>query len=177
MGRKKKKSKELEKPKKLNRLDIISKIDDLSDSAQQYRRQGNLKEAIRIVGKITNLAIQGNMPSYIKEQDEFLKDIAKEVKKDHIISKIIEEGESTSALYDKMIHAGKINEAHELVQDFKDKYQDYSYFNTLPIVKDLIIKDQREWIKRQSGDAQEVKEDKKKDVKDEMASLLKELSK
>ncbi|MFO8019769.1 MAG: hypothetical protein R6U96_14185 [Promethearchaeia archaeon] len=180
MKRKKKKKHEgdeKETPPKLNRLDIISKIDDLSSAAQRYKREGNLKEAIKIVNKITDLAIRGNMPSYIKEQDEFLKEMAKEVKKDHMISKIIEYGESISNLYGKLVNADKMKEAHELVEDYRSKYEEYPYFNTLPIVRDLLMKDRKEWIKQQSGDIEAKVEEKETSMKDELSSLLKELEK
>ncbi|MGV9204318.1 MAG: hypothetical protein ACOC44_09925, partial [Promethearchaeia archaeon] len=152
-----------------------------SSSAQRYKREGNLEEAIKLVAEITNLAIRGNIPSYIKEQDDFLKEIAKEVKKDHMISKIIEQGESISNLYDKMMQFDKIGEAHELVQDFREKYEELPYFESLPVVQDLLFKDRKEWIRNRSGGKEKKKEEepgkKKENMEKEFSALLRELEK
>ncbi|MHA1148261.1 MAG: hypothetical protein ACTSR8_08445 [Promethearchaeota archaeon] len=160
MGRKDKKKQEKAKTEgqikpeisqNLDKFEIMTQIDLLSSKANNYKMHSKFDEAIRISSQIVQLAMQGDFKSSIEEQDKFLKSIAKEVQKDHVISQIIEEGETLTKNYDALVESGNYLEAHELLQNIKTKFQETSYFETIPVIMELISKDNKNWIKYQSG--------------------------
>lgn len=178
--KKKKDVKEVEKPPstsiKLDKFEILSKIDELGNLAQNYKMQGNIDEAIRTAGKIVNLAMEANLSAPIKEQDKFIKSIANIVAKDHIISEIVRHGEKIKDLYAYLIESDNFPDAHELVETFKEKYSEISYFETIPLIMDMVMKDKKNWIRYQTRDREKV-EIKDKDETEEFKALLNELRK
>ena len=178
--KKKEERDEIEEPgvDALDKFEIISRIDKLSGEAQNYKIKGNFEEAIRTSSEIVKLAMHANLPSHIEAQDKFLKTIAKEVKKDHIISEILSIGERVKKMFDVLIASNDIPGAHDLVEEFKNKYQNISYFNTIPLVRDLILEDNKKWILFQSqGEAVEAEPQQETSSKDEFLELLNELKK
>ncbi|MGQ4872718.1 MAG: hypothetical protein ACP6IY_01465 [Promethearchaeia archaeon] len=162
---------------KLSKFDALTKIDELTNLAHNYKMQGNYEEAIRTSGKIVELALQFDLPSYIKEQDDFLKSIAKEVQKDHIIREIMEYGEKVIKQFNELVEEDNIESAHKLVKAFKEKYVEIPYFDKIPIINKLIERENKTWIQYKSRGSEIVEKHKKIDEKEEFLDLLKELKK
>jgi len=147
----KKKSKETEQPSKSFQLKdykmrLLSKVDRLKFNAQKSLMEGNLDDAIYNAEQIIRLAILADMPSYIKEQEEFINSIAKEVQNEYLISEIEKTSKSLNEMYDKLVDSNQTSQAHEIVESFKNRYQDMLFFDTIPSVKELIAKDKKIWI-------------------------------
>ena len=147
----KKKSKEVEQRSesfhiKESKIKLISKVDELKFNAQQSLMQGNLDDAIYNAEQIIRLAILADMPSYIKEQEEFINSIAKDVQKDFLISEIEKTSKSLNEMYDKLVASNQTSQAHEIVKSFTTRYQDMDLFDSIQSVKDLIVKDKKVWI-------------------------------
>jgi len=147
---KKKARKSEQKPEivdlKENRLEVLSKIDNLRFLAQKNRIEGNFEDAIYNAEQIIRLAILTDMPSYIKEQEEFINTMAKKVQEDYFISEIDKVCGSLNEMYDKLIETSQITQAHEIIESFKNRYKDVAFFNTIQSVKNLLIKDQKTWV-------------------------------
>lgn len=131
---------------KKNKLEVVSKIDNLRFLAQKNQIEGNFEDAIFNAEQIIRLAILTDMNSYIKEQEEFINIMSKKVQEDYFIIEIDKVCSSLNEMYDKLIETNHISQAHEIIKSFKGRYQDIAYFNTIQSVKDLLLKDQRMWI-------------------------------
>ncbi len=129
-----------------NRIKLLSKVDELKFEAQKSLMEGNFEDAIYNAEQIIRLAILADMPSYIKEQEDFINSIAQEVQKDYLISEIDKVSKSLNAMYDKLIESNQITQAHEIVKSFRNRYQDMTFFDSIQSVKDLIEKDKKIWI-------------------------------
>ncbi|MFX1443200.1 MAG: hypothetical protein ACFFHV_07285 [Promethearchaeota archaeon] len=133
------------------KIKLLSKVDELKFNAQKSWMEGNLDDAIYNAEQIIRLAIMADMPSYIKEQEEFINLIAKEVQKDYLISEIQKTSKSLHEMYDTLVASNQASQAHEIVKSFVKRYQDMPFFNSIPSVKDLITKDKRVWIEHISS--------------------------
>jgi hypothetical protein len=147
----KKKLKEVEPPIesfdiKDYKMKLLSKVDKLKFDAQKSLMEGNLDDAVYNAEQIIRLAILADMPSYIKEQEDFINSIAKEVQRDYLISEIDKTSRSLDQMYDKLVASNQTSQAHEIVKSFKNRYQDMLFFDSIPSVKDLIAKDNKIWI-------------------------------
>ena len=131
---------------KTNKLEAVSKIDNLRFLAQKNHMEGNFEDAIFNAEKIIRLAILADMPSYIKEQEDFINIMSKKVQEDYLISEINKTCSSLNEMYDKLIDTGQITQAHEIIKSFKNRYKDISSFNTIQSVKDLLSKEEKVWL-------------------------------
>jgi len=147
----KKKARKLEKKSELvgveeKKLEVLSQIDTLRFLAQKNRNEANFEEAIYNAEQIIRLAILNDMPSYLKEQEEFINTMAKKVQKDYFITEIDKVCSSLNDMYDKLIDTSQITQAHEIIESFKNRYSDVAFFNTIQSVRELILKDQKIWV-------------------------------
>ncbi len=131
---------------KTNKLEVVSKIDNLRFIAQKNHMEGNFEDAIFNAEQIIRLAILTDMPSYIKEQEEFINIMSKKVQEDYFISEIDKVCSSLNEMYDKLIESSQISQAHEIIKSFKNRYKNVAFFNTLLSVKELLSKDQKIWV-------------------------------
>jgi len=140
---------------KTNKLEIVSKIDNLRFLAQKNHMEGNFEDAIFNAEQIIRLAILTDMASYIKEQEEFINIMSKKVQEDYFISEIDKVCSSLNEMYDKLIESSQISQAHEIIKSFKNRYKDVAFFNTLLSVKELLSKEQKIWVNYISSRADE----------------------
>lgn len=70
-------------------------------------------------------------------------------------------------IYEALSKTNKIEKAHEILADFKNKYHDFPEFESIPIVQDLITKDNKEWIMFNASQKETTEEKIKKDEKEE----------
>ena len=131
---------------KSNKLEVVSKIDNLRFLAQKNQMEGNFEDAIFNSEQIIRLAILTDMPSYIKEQEDFINIMSKKVQQDYLISEINNVCTSLNEMYDKLIETGQISQAHEIIKSFKNRYKDVTAFKTIQSVEDLLSKDQKIWV-------------------------------
>ncbi|MFW9773537.1 MAG: hypothetical protein ACFFFB_21255 [Candidatus Heimdallarchaeota archaeon] len=123
----------------------ISKIQDLEILAKNAAMVGDYEKAFNYAEEIIKLAIRGGVDSYIKEQQQFLNAIAEKVHKDYVISEIEKHAMSIKKIYEKLINTDQIKQAHEILEAFRKNYSDNSYFNSIPLIQELINKDVKLW--------------------------------
>ena len=135
---------------KLQKYEILSKISDLEILAKKASMIGNYDESIQYAEQIIRLSIRGDLSEHIKEQQNFLNEIAERVHKEYTIEEIHSVGKSIKKIYEILIEVEKIQEAHNILNDFKNNYKDISYFNSIPLIQDLLSRDNQLWISYQS---------------------------
>ncbi len=139
-------AKDTQQLKKMNKLDIMQKIDDLKSIQEASLIEGNNEKAVQCANQIIELAIRSNLLYHIKEQEDFLQTIAKKEQKKFFITEIEKECLILNEKYDLLTESNEISQAHQYVEEFKEKYSNNPDFDTLPVVKSLLEKDKRTWI-------------------------------
>jgi len=131
------------------KFDILSDINDLKILEENCLLNGNYEDAIDYAEKVIRLTIKNNMDSYMQEQEEFMKKVAEKVQEVYFSTEIGESGKMIKKIYDILLKSGKIYEAHEILENFKNHYQNNPSFYSIPLIKELIKKDETEWLKYQ----------------------------
>ncbi len=150
--RKKGKEQQQQKTIKNPRLETLSKIVELIDIANDYYMKMDYDNAINYSEKIIRLAITSNFEHHIKEQQQFLIKIAEKVQEKYFVSEIKEAVNKIDKIYNVLLEAKQISQAHEILETFKNHYQDKIDLDSIPLIKELIIKDRRERIKNKVGE-------------------------
>jgi tetratricopeptide (TPR) repeat protein len=147
--KKRKKGKEQQQQKTIKnpRLETLSKIVELIDIANDYYMKMDYDNAIDYSEKIIRLAITSNFEHHIKEQQQFLTKIAKRVQEKYFVSEIKEAIKEIEKIYNILLEAKQVSQAHEILETFKRHYQDKIDLDSIPLIKELEMKDRREWIK------------------------------
>jgi len=131
------------------KFDILSDINDLKILEENSLLNANYEGAIDYAEKIIRLTIKNNMDSYMQEQEKFMRKVAEKVQKVYFSTEIEESGKMIKKIYDILLESGKIYEAHEILGSFKNHYKNNSSFYSIPFIKELIKKDELEWLKYQ----------------------------
>ena len=124
----------------------MQKIDDLKATQEMSIIEGNNEKAIQCANQIIELAIRSNLLYRIKEQEDFLQTIARKEQKKFFITEIEKECLILNEKYDVLKESNEIEQAHQYVDEFKEKYSNNPDFSTLAVVKSLLEKDKRAWI-------------------------------
>ena len=132
---------------KFQRVEAISRIDDLRAEAIRYKSESNFDDAIICADQIIRLAIQYDMIHYIQEQNEFINTMSKSINQDYLTTQIKDYAKWVNESYDKLVEENSIYQAHEIVESFRERYKDLTFFESIPEVKELLEKDKIKWIK------------------------------
>lgn len=111
--------------KKKDKLTIISEMDELKVIANNHLLMKKYSEAIKAAEKIINLALEVKMDSIVREQEEFITNIYKIVETDKLATMILDDFDQTKSQYEKFVKKNKFQEAHNLIQRFKEKYDEH----------------------------------------------------
>ncbi len=129
------------------KVDAIFRIENFKIMARSYKMRGKPEEAIIYAEQVIRLAIQNDLSYFIKEQEDFINSFAKNVQKENMVSEIKEFALWVDQQYDKLVINEEIVRAHDILNSFKEKYGDSPYFESIPLVRDLIQKDIKTWLK------------------------------
>jgi hypothetical protein len=151
--KKPKQTKKREEPinRELNKFELIEKIENLKRQAESFRLKEDYENAIIIADRIMRLAIFYNRSDDWKEQEKFIKSISQKVQKQHLTDKIKEYASWLMNQYDKLVEANSTYQAHEMVESFKQTYEDLPYFESIQEAQEIIKKDTKEWLKYQAN--------------------------
>ena len=145
--RKKRKEQQQQEKIKNPRLEALSKIVELIDIANDSYMKMDYDNAINYSEKIIRLAITSNFEHHIKEQQQFLTKIAEKVQEKFFVSEINEAVKKIEKIYNALLEAKQVSQAHEILETFKRHYQDKIDLESIPLIKELLMKDRRERIK------------------------------
>ena len=138
-----------EEERRKEKFKILSRIEDLENDAKKAMMTGDFEKAIKISEDIIRLSIIGDLPKYIEEQQAFLNEIALKVSKEYTIKEINKVGNGIKKIYEVLIEAENFKEAHNILNDFKENYSNFPYFNTVPLIQELLKMDENLWMKYQ----------------------------
>ena len=124
-------------------LQIVELIDLANDSLMK----SDYDKAINYSEKVIRLAVKSNLDHHIKEQQQFLTQIAMKVQENFFVSEIKEAVSKIEKIYDALIEAKQFSQAHEILETFKRHYEDKIDLDSIPLIKELTMKDMRERIK------------------------------
>ncbi|MEJ2295923.1 MAG: hypothetical protein P8Y23_14295 [Candidatus Lokiarchaeota archaeon] len=102
-------------------------------------------EAIKAAERIINLALEVKMDSIVREQEEFITNIYKIVETDKLASIIIDDFNQVKLLYEKFIMKNKFQEAHNLIQRFKEKYDEYYDITLISSISRFLQEETKMW--------------------------------
>ena len=130
---------------KKDKLTLISEMDELKVIANNHLIMKKYPEAIKAAEKIINLALEVKMNSVIREQEEFIANIYKILETDKLASIILEEFANVQLKYDKLAKKNKFREAHSLVEEFKEKYDEYYDVRLLNPINQFLQNEIKRW--------------------------------
>ncbi|MFX1237880.1 MAG: hypothetical protein ACFFAS_11895 [Promethearchaeota archaeon] len=129
----------------LEKITIIAEIEELKLSQAILYSVGKIEQALKISDEIIKLASKINLEHMIKEQEEYVEKIKtpkSEKPKGTDISWLCEHLRNQ---FDDLLEMDNIKKAHEIVETFKEKYQDHYNLMKIPAVKYCITKDDEIW--------------------------------
>ena len=129
------------------RLEALSEILELINGANDSYMKMDYDKAINYSEKVIRLAIKSNFEQYIKEQQQFLTKIAEKVQEKYFVSEIKEAVKEIEKICNILLETKQVSQAHEILETFKRHYQDKIDLDSIPLIKELEMKDRREWIK------------------------------
>ena len=135
-----------ERQDNIKKLNVLSKIDELKVIANNHYLMGKFDEAIKIAEKIMDIAEQARLYSVVREEGEYIANLYKKAKDEHKYIVIRDDFEGLEEEFDNLVEKGNIEEAHDLVQTFKQYYDlkniDLTSFSN---VKEFLSRDSKIW--------------------------------
>ena len=135
------KTKDLKKDK----LTLISEMEELEVIANNHLIMKKYPEAIKAAERIINLALELNMKSVIREQEEFIAKIYKILETDKLATIILDDFTNIKTKYDQLIKKNKFREAHDDILKFKAKYDEYYDVRLISSINQFLQKEKRIW--------------------------------
>ena len=106
---------------------------------------GKFDEAIKKAEEIMDIAEQAKLYSVVREEGEYIANIYKQAKDEHKFIVIRDDFEGLEEEFDKLVEKGSIEEAHDLVQTFKQYYEKNIDLNSFNNVKEFLSRDSKIW--------------------------------
>jgi len=127
------------------KLEVLSKIDELKVIANNHYLMGKFDEAIKIAEEIMDIAEQARLYSIVREEGEYIANLYKQAKEEHKYIAIRDKFENLEREFYKLVGKGNIEEAHDLVQTFKQLYKKNIDLNSFSNVKEFLSRDSKIW--------------------------------
>ena len=127
------------------KLEVLSKIDELKVIANNHYLMGKFDEAIKIAEEIMDMAEQARLYSVVREEGEYIANLYKQAKEEHKYITIKDAFESLKREFYKLVGKGNIEEAHDLVQAFKQHYEKNIDLNSFSNVNEFLSRDSKIW--------------------------------
>ena len=129
----------------IKKLEVLSKIDELKVIANNHYLMGKFDEAIKIAEKIMDIAEQARLYSVVREEGEYIANLYKQAKDEHKYIVIRDDFEGLEEEFDKLVEKENFEEAHDLVQTFKQYYEKNIDLNSFSKVKEFLSRDSKIW--------------------------------
>ena len=129
----------------IQKLNVLSKIDELKVIANNHYLMGKFDEAIKIAEKIMDIAERARLYSVVREEGEFIANLYKQAKDKNKFLVIRDDFEELEEEFNKLIETENFEEAHDLVQTFKQYYEKKVDLNSLSKVKEFLSRDSKIW--------------------------------
>ena len=123
-------------------LPVLSEINRLKSQADKYFILSNYEEAIKIAQKIVSLAKSINDYSLEQDQINFIMEAQSRAHASEILQEIEIVCKEATMEFDQFIKDEKYQEAHKLVDDIKNKYENKYNLSIIPLAQQLLLKDE-----------------------------------
>ena len=127
------------------KLEVLSKIDELKVIANNHYLMGKFDEAIKIAEEIMDISEQARLYSVVREEGEYIANLYKQAKEEHKYIVIRDDFEGLERDFYKLVGKGNIEEAHDLVQTFKQYHEKNIDLNSFSNVKEFLSRDSKIW--------------------------------
>ncbi len=127
------------------KLEVLSKIDELKVIANNHFLMEKFDEAIKIAEEIMDIAEQARLYSVVREEGEYIANLYKQAKEEHKYIVIRDDFEGLEGDFYKLVGEGNIEEAHDLVQTFKQYHEKNIDLNSFSNVKEFLSRDSKIW--------------------------------
>ena len=122
----------------------ISEISDLKKMADEYFMAEDYEKVIDISQKLIDLAEEMSDEGLKKDQKAFLTEAEQRFELKKLIVNAERDCEEISKDFSKFLIDDKIIDAHNLVENFKNKYNTIE-LNSIPKIEDLLSKEKETW--------------------------------
>lgn len=106
---------------------------------------GKFDEAIKIAEEIMDIAEHVRLYSVVREEGEYIANFYKQAKEEHKYIVIRDDFESLEKEFYKLVGKGNIEEAHDIVQTFKQYHERNIDLNSFSNVKEFLLRDSKIW--------------------------------
>lgn len=134
-----------EKLDELKKIVIISKIDELKVIAHNHYLMGKHDEAIKTAENIVELAKQAEFYSIVKEQQKFISKLYQLIEGGDQKSFLIDDFKDLQSNFESLLKNNKVNEAHEIVSNFKNKYNNVINLSLNTEIQGFISREKQIW--------------------------------
>ncbi|MFX0057485.1 MAG: hypothetical protein ACFE85_08255 [Candidatus Hodarchaeota archaeon] len=131
--------------KEINKIRIISEIDQLKVIVNNHFLMKRYNEALRVSERIIELAKSVELKSMVKEQEEFITEITKHMEEKNIITYINEDFEIVKKKFISLISENQLFEAHKIIQKFKQKFENLYNLKSVPEIEELLKTERNLW--------------------------------
>ena len=135
----------------LMQFEVIEKLQELKGVKQDHIFKKEYAQALTVANEIIKIASTAKISSYVEEEENSIDAIQKKLEKQKNYTKIEKKAKKVDILIEKLVLEEKMEEAHELVEAFKNKYEELSYFESIPGVLQLLDKEHKAWVKFKLG--------------------------
>ena len=129
----------------IKKLNVLSKIDELKVIANNHYLMGKFDKAIKIAEKIMDIAERAKLYSVVREEGEYIANLYKQAKDENKFIVIRDDFEDLEENFDRLVEKENIEEAHDLVQTFKQYYEKNIDLNSFDNVKEFLSRDSKIW--------------------------------
>ena len=133
----------LEERKK--KIIAISEIDELKVIANNHYLMGKYDDAIKTAKEIIAHAKKVEMNSIIREQEKFITNIYQIIEKEDQKSFIVDDFEDLKIKFEELSNNKRFEEAHGVVEKFKQKYDKIIELSPNLSIKELFEEEQKIW--------------------------------
>jgi hypothetical protein len=127
------------------KLEVLSKIDELKVIANNHYLKGKFDIAIKVAEEIMDVAEQAKLYSVVREEGEYIANLYKQARDEHNFIAIRDDFEGLKEEFDKLIENNKIEEAHDIVQTFKQYHEKNIDLNSFNNVREFLSRDSKIW--------------------------------
>ncbi len=123
-------------------LPVLSEINRLKSQADKYFISNDYEDAIKIAQKIVTLAKSINDDSLEQDQINFIIEARSRARAGEILQEIEILCKEATTKFDQLVKFEKFHDAHKLVEDIKQKYENEYDLSAIPLAQQLLLKDE-----------------------------------
>ena len=127
------------------KLLLLEQIDDLTVRENNYFMLGKFKDALKLAKEITILAREAKINSIVDEQREFIKQVNSKIVEKNKKKILTDSFDVLKPNYDEALKNNNRVKAHRIIEQLRQKIDDTSILNSLPLVKKLLSEESELW--------------------------------